>query len=225
MKKLKFFFFLACSFSVLSCMGQFKFSPLGGYAFSLRIDSSQFFILGGQPNKTEKTKFATENRPQEFSSYFGEVTLWSNAYIFNDSTEKLVKIFNLPLIGVYPVINTMQTLMYDNYYYQRSISSGIAKDVLVFAVKTDSYNNDGLIDSDDPVYLFVSKKDGTGAKQITPNGMNVTNWRLNKGGAGILLTIQNDKNEDKKFLEDEELYQINLDPNISKIKSTAVLPQ
>ena len=44
-------------------------------------------------------------------------------------------------------------------------------------------------------------------------------------GAGILLTIQNDKNEDKKFLEDEELYQINLDPNISKIKSTAVLPQ
>jgi hypothetical protein len=217
MKKLKFLFSIAFTFSIITCFSQFRSNNIAGYTFSIQVDSSHYYILGGQPNKADKNKYVSEEKGQGYTSYSGEVTLWTNAFIFNDSTGKLTKVFDLPLIAVYPALNVMQFLKYD-YFYQKAATSGATKENLVFAVKTDAYNNDAVIDSDDPVYLYVSKKDGTGVKQITPNGMHVTNWKLINGGMGILATLQPDKNMDKKFTEEEELYHIELDADISKIK-------
>ena len=222
MKKNFYLLTIVSFFSCFSLFGQFRSNSIGGYILAIQVDSSNNFILGGQPNKTEKIKYATEDRSQGYSSYTGDVSLWTNAYIYNDSTKRIVKIFDIPLIGVYPALNTMSMMKYD-YFYQKTILSGVSKDNLIFAVKTDTYNKDGIIDSDDPVYLFISKKDGTDCKQITPNGMNVTNWRLTNEGNGIIVTIQPDINGDKKFTEDEELYQVQLDSNISKIKILPIL--
>jgi hypothetical protein len=201
---------------------QFKNNNIGGYTFSIQVDSSHFYIIGGQPNKTEKTKYINEDRSQGNVSYSGEVTLWTNAYVYNDSTGKLLKIFDAPLIGVFPVINTMKMIEYD-YFYQKTLISGVTKDYLIFAVKTDSYNLDNVLDSDDPIQLYISKKDGSECKQITSNEMNITNWKLTNKGLGILLSAQTDKNSDKKFTEDEELFQINLNTDISKIKIKPVI--
>lgn len=215
---------ITCSFLFvgLTCFSQFKTNNFGGYMLSVRVDSSHFFVIGGQPSKAEKVKYATEDRSQGYVSYSNEATLWTNAYLYNDSTQKLIKIFDSPLIGVYPVLNMMPMLRAD-YNYTRTIPSGVTKENIVFAVKTDDYNKDGVLDADDPVYLFISKKDGTDCKQITPNGVNVTNWKLTKNGMGILLTAQTDKNGDKKFTEDEELHQIDLNADISKIKIKPVV--
>lgn len=222
MKTIRLVLTISFTFAISASFSQFKPSNAGGYTMSIQVDSSHFYIIGGQPNKAEKTKYVTEDRSQGYTSYSGDATLWTNVYVYNDSTEKLLKVFDLPLAGVYPSFNTMQALKYD-YFYQDRIASGVSKDNLIFVVKTDSYNNDGVIDSDDPVYLFVSKKDGTGCKQISPNGMNVTGWKLIKGGAGIILTMQPDKNADKKFTEDEELYQVSLDADISKVRITPIV--
>jgi hypothetical protein len=217
MKSLKINLTIVFTIVSISCIGQFRSSNFGGYTFSIQVDSSHIYILGGQPNRSEKAKYIPEDRSQGFTSYSGEVTLWNNVYVYNDSTGKLLKIFDSPLIGVYPAFNTM-VIMKSDYYFQRTIMSGVSKDNLIFAVKTDTYNNDGVLDSDDPVYLFASRKDGTDCRQITPNGMHVTNWRLTKDGKGLLVTLQVDKDSDKKFTEDEELYKVDLNSNVSQIK-------
>ena len=218
MQNLRLIFTLLFCVAITQVYGQFEKSNFGGYYFSIQVDSSEFHIVGGKPNKSEKIKYVAEDRSQGYSGYYtGESQLWSNAYVFNDSTDKLIKLFDFPLVAVFPSVNTMQHLKYD-YNYQRTVLSGTSKENLIFAVKIDEYNKDGVIDSDDPVYIFICRKDGTECKQFSPPGMNVTNWRLIKDGMGILLTIQSDKNSDKKFTEDEELYQIDLHSTISKIQ-------
>lgn len=222
MLQLKLKLTLVFSSFVMLVFSQFKNPNNGGFTLAIQVDSSHYFLVGGVPTKSEKTKFVNEERSMGYTTYYtGENVLWSNAYVFNDSTDRLIKVFDMLLMAVFPAVNTMSFIKYD-YNYQKNISSGTSKDNLIFAVKTDSYNNDGVIDMDDPVYIFISRKDGTGCKQISPVGMNVTNWKLIKGGSGILLTIQPDKNADKKFTEEEELYQIDLNEDISKIKIKAV---
>jgi hypothetical protein len=101
--------------------------------------------------------------------------------------------------------------------------SVISADHLIYLVRTDEYNKDGIIDEDDPVYLYVSTKTGDALKQITPVGMSVTNWKMAKDGKTIIATVQNDKNNDKIFDdEDETIYQIDLNEDISKIKCSPV---
>ena len=220
MNRISMFLIFSSLTSSFFCYSQFRPDNSGGYIFSLRVDSSHNYVIGEQPNKVERTKYTFEERYQGMSSYTytGEARSWSNVYVYNDSTLKLTKVFNLPLIIVYPVFDAMLSLKYE-YYINRGIMSGITKHHIIYAVKTDKYNSNGIIDSDDPVYLFASKKDGTECRQITPDGMNVTSWRLIKEGKGILTTIQPDSNGDKRFLEDEVLYETELHSNISIIKS------
>jgi hypothetical protein len=221
MIKIKTLLLLICLTTTFFSYSQFRSDNIGGYIFSLRVDSSNNFIIGEQPNKNERVKYALEDKVQGLSSYSysSEVKAWSNVYVYNDSTLKLLKVFDLPILVVYPVYEVMSSLKsgFNNYY--RGLISGITKEHIIYAVKTDKYNGNGIIDSDDPVYLFASRKDGTECKQISPEGMNVTGWRLIKGGMGIILTVQPDLNGDKRFLEDEVLYEIDLNTDISRIKS------
>lgn len=220
MIKIKTLLLLICLTTTFLGHSQFRSDNIGGYIFSLRVDSSNNYIIGEQPSKTERAKYALEDRVQGLSSYSysGEVKTWSNVYVYNDSSLKLHKVFDLPILVVYPVYEVMSTLKYafNNY---RGLTSGVTKEHIIYAVRTDKFNSNGIIDTDDPVYLFASKKDGTECKQISPEGMNVTSWRLIKGGMGIILTVQPDLNGDKRFLEDEVLYEIDLNTDISKIKS------
>jgi hypothetical protein len=101
--------------------------------------------------------------------------------------------------------------------------SGMSSNYIIYLARTDEYNKDGVIDDDDPIYLFVSTKTGENLKQITPNGMNVTSWKITRDGKTIIVTIQNDKNSDKKFNdEDEIIYQIDLNEDIQKIKISPI---
>ncbi len=215
-------FYLTLFLILLStiCFCQFKNSVGAAYTFSFQVDSSEYFIIGGQPRKAERSKYIFENNNNGYDVYNGQISLWTNALIYNTKTKQLKNIIDMPLVGVYPMYNVMELVKYDYTFYQRGMISGITKDNIVYLVKTDTYNKDGVIDVDDPVYIFVSKKDGSNCKQITPNGMNVTGWRVSRDGLTIIATIQPDLNIDKKFSEDEVLYQIDLNEDISKIKLT-----
>ena len=92
--------------------------------------------------------------------------------------------------------------------------------MIVYLVRTENYNNDNALDSDDPLYLYISGKKGDGLKQITPKGFNVVSWTLSKDKKIILVKVQNDKNKNKKFGngDDELYYRIDLNDDISKIQ-------
>ncbi len=203
--------------------GQVKYSNGINYAPPLQIDSSDYFIIGSLVNKSNKLKYNFDNKNQ-FEGYDGQIKFWTNVFIHSIKDKKIKKMFPSDLVAVYPMQNTMLYVRFDYGYYEpNKMLSGMSSDHLIYLVRTDEYNKDGILDEDDPVYLYVSTKTGESLKQITPVGMSVTNWKMARDGKTIIATIQNDKNNDKKFEdEDETIYQIDLNQDISKIKCSPV---
>lgn len=209
--------------SIFYSFGQVKSSNGINYAQPLQIDSSDYFIFGSLVNKTNKLKYNFSVKNQ-FENYDGQNTFWTNVFIHSLKGKKIKKIFPNDLVAVYPIQNTMLYIKFDyGYSDPRKMYSGMSTDNIIYLVRTDEYNKDGVIDDDDPLYLFVSTKTGENLRQITPIGMNVTSWRIARDGKTIILTIQNDKNGDKKFTdEDESIYQIDLNEDIQKIKISPI---
>ena len=91
---------------------------------------------------------------------------------------------------------------------------------ILYIARTDNFNRDNGLDTDDPQYLYLSSKTGDHLKQITPKGMNVVSWTLSKDKKMLLVKLQNDKNGNKKFGngDDELYYRVDLLDDISSIR-------
>ncbi len=204
--------------SVFHSFGQPKNSNGINYAQPLQVDSSDYFIVGSLVNKTNKLKYNFSVKNQ-FEGYNGQHTFWTNVFVHSLKDKKIRKIFSTDLVAVYPVQNTMLYIKFDyGYTDQTKMYSGMSSKYIIYLARTDEYNKDGIIDEEDPIYIFISAKNGEDFRQITPKGMSVTGWKLGRDGSTLLATIQNDKNNDKKFTdEDENIYQIDLNEDIKKI--------
>jgi hypothetical protein len=222
MRKIVFF---AVVILLINCysFGQVKNSNGINYSQPLQVDSSDYFIIGSLANKTNKLKYNFAPRNQ-FEGYDGQDAYWTNVFIHSLKDKKLKKLFPNDLVAVYPVQNTMLYIKFDyGYSDPRRMYSGMSSNYIIYLAKTDEYNNDGIIDDDDPVYIYISTKTGENFKRITPRGMNVTRWKMARDGKSIIATIQIDSNNDKKFSdEDEIIYQIDLNDDISKINISTV---
>jgi len=112
-----------------------------------------------------------------------------------------------------------------NYYYydesrEKEIPANILRHHIVYLVRTENFNNDGGLDTDDPVYLYISTKTGDNLRQITPGGFHVLSWTVSKDQKMILVKGQNDKNGNKKFGQgdDQLYYRIDLEDDVAKIR-------
>jgi hypothetical protein len=97
------------------------------------------------------------------------------------------------------------------YYYENVKEPDTPRNILphhiVYIARTDNFNGDNGLDTEDPQYLYISSKTGDNLKQVTPKGMNVVFWTLSKDKKMILVKLENDKNGNKKFGNgDDELY-------------------
>ena len=90
----------------------------------------------------------------------------------------------------------------------------------MYIVRTENYNNDNGLDTEDPQYLYISDKSGANLKQVTPKGLNVVSWTLSKDKKIILVKVQNDKNGNKKFGngDDQLYYRVDLNNDVLKIQ-------
>ncbi|HMI77593.1 MAG TPA: hypothetical protein VK484_02310, partial [Ferruginibacter sp.] len=114
------------------------------------------------------------------------------------------------------------------YYYNKNpweTPPGILDKHIIYLARTDNYNNDNGLDSEDPVYLYISAKTGDNLTQITPKGVNVISWNISKDKKMILVKAQYDKTGNKKFGngDDEVYYRIDLADEPSKIKCTQII--
>lgn len=189
------------------------------YSQLSQIDSSEFFVYGMLINKTVKPKYNLDRM------YSAGGTFWTNVFIYNSSTRKSTKLFSQALTLVYP--------FYAGYFYNRDYDFGsqsnytfsaMAKDILILLVRADN-NNDGIIDEDDPLSMYLANRSGISLTQVTPKAMNLTSWKVAKDGKTVLVKLQKDTNLDKKFIdEDELLYQIDLNEDINKVRTTQIVP-
>ncbi|GAA4047137.1 hypothetical protein GCM10022409_36540 [Hymenobacter glaciei] len=83
------------------------------------------------------------------------------------------------------------------------LGSGQLDKLLYYSVRTVDFNHDGVIDQQDPNYLFTSDKAGNNFQQISPDNYNVESWHLVKGTNKILMQGTPDTDNNKEFNEQD----------------------
>jgi len=202
------------------------FLSIGIYAFSqvnrnesttisglFQVDSTEFFVFGKLIDKSTKAKYGASTKV-----YGG----YTNAYVYNSKTKKVVSMFPKGTTLIFPFYDNFYNLAYS--YGQALRQSVIFKKYIIFLVQDIDLNGDGIIDDDDPASMYISKSNGESLTKISSNELNVISWSFAKDNNTILFTAQKDSNNDRKFInEDQLLYQVDLENDISKIKATQVI--
>ena len=174
-----------------------------------QMDSSEYFLI---------PKLIDNGNQQAYGK--GSYLPWgsySDILFYNSKTNQTKKLFNGQLALIAPFYSRL-------YYYdndrQQIVPANILPNHIVYLARTDNFSGDNALDTDDPLYLYISTKTGDNLKQITPKGFNVVSWRISNDKKMILVKVQNDKNGNKKFGngDDELYYRIDLNVDISKIQ-------
>jgi hypothetical protein len=193
--------FLATSAVLFS---QYKLSEGIAYSTLTQMDSSNYYLMGSLITKADRSKYLTTDNS------FRSGEMWMNVIIYNSATDQFKKLFSTSLNLVYPV---------NGNAWRGGGTSGVFGKMITYMVKTDGYNNDGVIDEDDPTYLYVSEKSGDNLKQLTPDDFTVSWWAFSYDKKTMIIKGQRDTNKDKKFKpEDDLFYKVILDENIANIK-------
>lgn len=128
--------------------------------------------------------------------------------------------------GVYHLLDERKMVI-ENYDYDRIYNKGDGvqihdSDFIFYTIKTDDFNNDKLLNVQDPLYLFVSDKYGHGFKQISPVGYHLNTWQFIKGSNKIMMTVQKDTDHNKIFDESDETIVFEFDLGQEGAKANAV---
>ncbi len=180
------------------------------FSDAFQVDSSEYFLIPELVDNDNQGLYGKGTGYFTWGDYM-------DIYFYNTYTNQTKKLFAGQLALI-------QSFNNRSYYYDKHIGdeqpANILPNHIIYLVRIDNYNNDKALDSDDPLYLYVSTKAGEGLKQITPNGFNVLSWTVSKDKKIIMVKVQNDKNKNKKFGngDDELYYRIDLHNDISKIQ-------
>jgi len=174
-----------------------------------QIDSSEYFMIPRLVDNDNKEEYGKGKGYLPWGNY-------NEVFFYNSTTKQTKKLFNGQLALIQPLTGVRY-----NYSDRREADTprNILPNHIIWIARTDDFNHDNGLDTEDPQYLFISSKTGD-LKQITPKGLNVVSWTLSKDKKMILVKLQNDKNGNKKFGngDDELYYRIDLNTDISKIE-------
>lgn len=184
------------------------------YSDPFQVDSSAYFLIPKLLDGDNKEDYG------KGKGYF----LWGNysdIHFYNTATNQTKKLFGATLALIVPFTTGRQ-----HYYYERQDEQAekappnILPRHIVYLARTADYNGDKALDSDDPVYLYISTKTGDNLTRVTPEGFNVISWTLSKDKRLILVKLQQDKNGNKKFGngDDDVYYRIDLHDDVAQIK-------
>ncbi|WP_184550806.1 hypothetical protein [Mucilaginibacter sp. FT3.2] len=133
-------------------------------------------------------------------------TYW-NIIFYNTATQK----YHLLDSSRKMIISTYNT-SYASHEYGYSGSEGAGEvsslnvtrrgSYIFYAIAVDDFNKNGMLDDEDPDYLFISDKEGNNFKQISPDSANVNSWELIEKTGKVLMQTVKDGNHDKKFSDD-----------------------
>ena len=177
----------------------------------IQVDSSEYFIIPQLIDNDERGEFGKGKGYFPWGAY-------RDVYFYDSKSNLTKKVFGNQLALVSAFNNPRR-----GYYYgkdEQEEPNNILPHQVVYLARTENFNGDNALDSDDPVYFYLTNKTGEGLKQITPAGFSVISWTISKDKKMILVKLKNDKNRNKKFGEgdDDLYYRIDLDEDLSKVK-------
>lgn len=179
-----------------------------------QIDSSEYFLIPKLIDNFNQQAYGKGKGYIPFGNY-------SDINFYNLKTNINKKLFDGQLASIEPFYS--RRFYYDNDK-EKNIPVNILSKHIVYLVRIDDFGGDNAIDTDDPLYLYISTKSGDSLKRITPKGFHVVSWTLSRDKKMILVKGQSDKNGNKKFGngDDELFYRIDLDDDISKIQCSLI---
>lgn len=178
-----------------------------------QIDSSDYFII---PRLIDSDNQASYGKGKGYLPWGN----YNNIYFYNSTTNQAKKLFEATLV----LISPFNPRRFNYEYKPVETPENFLPKHIVYMARTENFNGDNALDSEDPVYLYISTKTGDNLTQITPKGLNVVSWTPSKDKKTILVKLQQDKNGNKKFGvgDNEVYYKIDLNDDISKIKSNLI---
>ena len=106
-----------------------------------------------------------------------------------------------------------------SYSSDHPASNGINvyRDNIFYSVVSKDYDENKQLDENDPTYLFVSNRDGTNFRQISPDNYNIISWGIVTGSSKIIVQAQKDNNGDKVFNQEDETVPLFVDVRSNNI--------
>ena len=203
-------------FSYSETNGQSLISKGPTYNSPIQIDSSDSYIIPKVVDKSNVNDYS-----QDFRNY-GALVI-TDIIIYNSKTNTKKNLFSKQRSFVYPIIGGFELGVTTIYPPLSGLSNSyktslILPDKLLFVTVTADLNKNGLISEEDGISIYISEKNGDSLRQITPPNMNLSGLTLSKDFKTLFVLLQNDSNNDKSFKNEQEtLYQVNLNEEISKI--------
>ena len=180
-----------------------------------QIDNTGYFLLPRLIDNDDQDAYGKGKGYLPWGDY-------SDIFFYNAETKQSKNLFDgqLALIQSF----SPRRNYYDNHK-EPDTPRNILPNHIVYIARTDNFNRDNGLDTEDPQYLYISTKTGDNLKQITPKGMNVISWTVSKDRKMILVKLQNYKNGNKKFGngDDQLYYRIDLYDDISKIQCYPIM--
>lgn len=172
------------------------------------IDSSHIVIY---PLVLEKESYGSSYGSSSSSSGGALRTSYWNLIFYNTETQNqnlLTKDKKIIIYSINSGSSSSSSYNSDNFW-----ANGIEvyKDNIIYTAVSNDYNGNKLLDGDDPTYLFVSDKDGTNLRQISPDNYNINSWEVVKGTTKIIMQGQKDNNGDKEFNQNDALIPLVVD--------------
>jgi len=178
------------------------------YEQPVQVDSTDYYLIPKLVDKTNRAKYGSGN------NYYNGYGVVTDLYMYNSKTKSSKSLFG----NKFCLISPIGYSYYRNYYGNTNAGTAILKNEILVSAKTTDINNDGIMDDDDPTYIYMTDLKGENLRQITPDNMTVISWSLSTDDKTILVILKKDTTGNKNCEdEDELLYQINLDKDISKI--------
>jgi hypothetical protein len=116
---------------------------------------------------------------------------------------------------IYSIKNDDNSGSSSNEY--RGAGIDVYKNTIFYEVVAKDFNQNNLLDTEDPTYLYVSDRMGNNFRRISPDDYNISSWEVVKGTSKVLLQAQKDVNGDKKFDQNDPVIPLIVDLSTGKL--------
>lgn len=105
----------------------------------------------------------------------------------------------------------------EDYYDGVEMVSTHKTNYIFYTARSLDYNKDKLLNHQDPLYLYVSDKEGKNFRQLSSNNYNLENWKYIKSTNKVIFTASKDSNKNSLFDDKDEVvaFEVNVDLNES----------
>ena len=140
-----------------------------------QIDSSGYFLI---PRLIDSDNQASYGKGKGYLPWGN----YKDIYFYNSTTNEAKKLFGATLV----LISPFNARRFSYEYKASETPENFLPKHIIYLARTENFNGDNALDTEDPVYLYISTKTGDNLTQITPKGLNVVSWTPSKDKKTIL---------------------------------------